>query len=169
MISPLRLDFSYTDFWNEYVSKAAAETDMILNAGCYDPRYYHAPRNADEQITGPGGYLKYSLVIPAGSWILGYWHQSTTGFGASPTFVVMITDVGLNHKWYTTPMPEALLAGSLTNGLSLLNKPYPVVAPGVFLVEFWNNNAATNRCQLTFAVAEVKPELVERGKGAPQA
>lgn len=166
MISPLRLDFEYTDFWTEYQSKATAETDMILAAGCYVPRYYHAPRNADEQITGPGGYLKYSLVIPAGSWILGYWHKAITGFGANPAFLVNITDVGLNHKWFTTPLPEYLFSSNLSN-VSLLNKPYPVVAPGVFLVEFWQNNNSTNRCQLTFAVAEVAPELVGQGKGAP--
>lgn len=167
MINPLRLDFEYTDFWSEYTSKAVAETDAILRAGCYVPRYYHAPRNGDEQIAGPGGNLKYSLLIPAGSWILGFWHLQTTAFNSSPTFLAQITDVGLNHKWYTIPQPEAFFASELNN-ISFLNKPYPVIAPGVFLVEFWQNNNSTNRCQLTFAVAEVNPDLIQKGKGAPQ-
>lgn len=154
MINPFRLNQQYRDFWTSYDSFAAAQIDPILEAGCYSVRWYHAPRNADELIQGPGGYLKYSLVIPAGSWILGYWHTVTTGFGANPSFLVMITDVGLNYKFFTSPLPERFFDSNGRNEPSLENTPYPVVDPGTFLVEFWQNNNALNRCQLTFAVAE---------------
>lgn len=158
MINPFRLDQQYRDFWSSYDSFAASEIDAILNSGCYAPRLYHAPRNADELITGPAGYLKYSLVITPGSWILGYRHLATTGFMANPTFLVMITDVALNHKWYSTPLPEKFLDANGANEPSLLVKPYPVVDPGTFFIEFWQNNATTNRCQITLVVAEPVPD-----------
>lgn len=162
MISPLRFDTNYRDFWSEYNSMAAAEYDRIAAAGCYAPRYYHAPRNSEELILGPGGYLKYSLVIPGGSWILGYYHTTSTGAGANPSFLVQITDIGLNHRFFSTPVPEKFLSNALlTTYPSLLCKPYPVVDPGSFLVEFYQPNATTNRCQLTFLVAEVDPLLVK--------
>jgi hypothetical protein len=164
MINPIRLSYRYRDFWGVYDSWAAAQIDDVLNAGCYAPRYYHAPRNSDELITGPGGYLKYSLVIQPGSWILGYWHKAITTTGTTPSFLVQITDLGLNHKWFTTPLPEFFFgmpdgpANNITpTGPSLLAGPYPVVEPGTFLVEFWQPNNSTNRCQLTFAVAEPVP------------
>lgn len=176
MINPVRLGFHYRDFWNAYDSWAAAQIDEILNAGCYQPRYYHAPRNADENIAGPG-YLKYNLSIPPGSWILGYWHFNRSSSASPPFFMAMITDLGLNHKWFTTPMPEyffdnhgqlgtVTVTGTYPRGPSLLAAPYPVVAPGQFLVEFWQPNAATNRCQLTFAVAEPVPPDVDDKKVA---
>ena len=165
MISSLRLPAQYRDYWSEYYSMAAAECDKILAAGCYAPRYYHAPRNADELIQGPGGYLKYSLVIPAGSWILGFYRAATGSVG----FLFNLTDVGLNHKFFSTPVPDTFF-DSLKTGLgaqigplppSLFCKPYPVVDPGSFLVEFWQNNNANLRCQMTFLVAEVDPLLVK--------
>ena len=170
MLNPLRLDVNYRDWWQHYTSFAAAQVDDILNSGCYAPRYYHAPRNPDELITGPNGYLKYSLVITPGSWIVGYWHRGTTAANAVPSFLVMITDLALNHRWFTTPISEeffdqaAPLLANLNNhqpaGPSMLCAPYPVVDPGSFLVEFWQPNNATNRCQLTFAVAEPIPSEV---------
>jgi len=159
MTNPLRNNLFYRDFWGHISAVVVERLDPILQAGCYVPRYYHAPSNDLELIAGPNGYLRYSLAIPAGAWIYGIWHSPNTGAFASPTFWFQCTDVGLSHKLFSNPIPEKYLAANQTDYAFLLDYPYPVVAPGVFLCEFWQPNAATNQCQVTFGVAEVAPDL----------
>jgi hypothetical protein len=159
-ISPFRLHQQYRDFWGEPQPYAIAEIDSILESGCYRPRWYHAPDTIKEAVgIAPNGYLQYVLSIPAGSFILGWSHLS---FNA---MVVQITDVRLEHKFFSQPVPEWYFAqpglgtDTLTKQLRALVKPYPVVPPGQFMVEFWNQSAVQNtRAQITLFVAELDPD-----------
>lgn len=166
MINPMRNSIQYREQWGDMSAIVVDRLDAILKAGCYVPRYYRAPSNDLEQLAGPNGYLRYSLAIPPGSWIYGVWRSPTTGFAAAPTFWVQITDVGLNHKLFSNPIPEKFLGANQTDYAFLFDYPYPVVAPGVFLCEFWNPNNATNQVEVTFGVAQVDPDTLEIEKVA---
>lgn len=101
---------------------------------------------------------------------------STPVINAPPNasgFTCQITDQSIDHKWFSRPVPEAYFINDNLLGPStgfppypdntlgftfpsfprLLPVPYPVVPPGQFIVEFWNQLDTLNTdCQLTFLV-----------------
>lgn len=183
-ISPLRLASNYRDYYGDAHAKLAELIDPILGAGCYVPRIIHAPDSPAELAGVPGGgFLDYGLVIPTGSWILGFQHCYTSAPSANTTdppvtssFRFQITDVERQYKFFRNPVPEAyllndiptsnavsVLTGLLTvlnPSLRLLPAPYPVAPPGLFKLEFWNMLATVNTgVRLSLLVAEPDPDL----------
>jgi len=155
-INTQRLLRGYRDFWGEYNPLAIARLDKLCNLDCFVPRFFHAPRNAAESMAG-NSYLTYNLKIPPGSWI--WCFDSLT----VSNMVLQITDIGLNHKWFSSPVPSNLLQSSATADGPRPNyfpAPYPVVDPGVFVVEIWNTSPDTNRCQVTLAAVVPKDACV---------
>lgn len=69
-------------------------------------------------------------------------------------YVVQITDLALDHRFFSNPLRDDYLAGRP----ALLECPYPVVVPGNFLVEFWNASETQDvTAQLVFIVNEPVP------------
>lgn len=151
----LALDFQFRDFPNEYLPMIEEQWLAIEQRGCYVPRYYHAPASNQQTLTAANPYLRYTLEIPAGSFILGLKHNLATGF------VLKITDIGLNHSFFSDPVPDSyLLAGATPtvnpgqNGY-YFPKPYPVISPGRFICEFFNTLQEDVNAEIVFQVAEV--------------
>ena len=156
-LNPLLLEDDYRDVWGAFDTAAIRNLRKLdLSQCCYEPRYYVAPDFSRQRLAADAT-LEYLLSVPAGSFIYGLRH---TGGGAS--FLVQITDVGLNRKMFSHPVPDDFFAqgaGFLGGRGSwqpwFLPEIYPVIAPGQFLVEFYNTSGATSRIALTFCVAEV--------------
>lgn len=181
----LRLSPLYRDYWGEQMAAYTRRLDGFAKLGCYVPRFYHTPDSGSQFAGIPGnGYATYLLALPLGSFILGFLHTTSSApdsaIGlpvlASPPnpsgFTCQITDLSLDHKWFSRPAEEAWfindnLVGSNTfapypsnmQGYTfpsfprLLPVPYPVVPPGQFQVEFWNSLDEVNTdCQMTFLV-----------------
>lgn len=180
----MRLSPIFRDYWGEQVARFVERTDVFCKAGCFVPRFYHAP-SSDDQFVGVAarGYIPYVLALPIGSYVLGFLHTTSSapgapGFAPAPPnpsgFTCQITDLSVNHKWFTRPMPEAWFINDFfapggnntyppyplnTQGYTwpnfprLLAVPYPIVPPGRLKVEFWNSLASVNTdVQMTFLV-----------------
>ncbi len=147
-----QLDSTYADYWGEYLPFALENWPWIAKAGCYHPRWYQAPTNALQSM-GVGAYSSFALQIPSGCLILEIMHRNQEG--ATGAFTCQITDTALGHQWFGQPVPDTLFNKRPNvegrNGY-VLPKPYPVIAPGNFLVERWCTTAGI--CELLFAVAQ---------------
>jgi len=156
-LNPCLLEDDYRDVWGAFDAAAIRNLEKLARSRCcYEPRYYVAPDFSRQRLTAEQ-VLETVMVIPAGSFITGIRHA---GGGAS--FLFQVTDVGLNRKWFSHPIPDDFVAqgAGLGGGRDswqqwFLPELYPVISPGEVLVEFWNTSGATNRIALIFAVAEV--------------
>jgi len=182
-INPLRLASDYRDFPGDPHARFTRAIDRILNAGCYVPRYVHAPDQATENAGVDGSAaIEYTVTIKPGSFILGFLHSYTSSPSANTTdapvtssFTFRITDLARNYLLCAKPLPEtwllndqpgtnpeAVIGGGPGGGLyvvnpsvRLLTRPYPVAPPGAFLIEFWNQLTTVNTdVRLTMLVAE---------------
>lgn len=192
----LRLSPLFRDYFGEQQARFTERLDAFCKSGCYVPRFYHTP-DSESQLVGipSNGYKTYLLALPPGSFILGFLHTTSSApHSSGPSeltvpnvppnasgFTVQITDLAIDHKWFSKPVEEAwfindnLLGPSVNNfppypnntlGFTnpsfprLLPVPYPVVEPGQFQVEFWNqlsqfddeSTGINTDCQLSFLV-----------------
>lgn len=178
-ISPLRLAPDYRDFFGRAHEHLCEMIDSIVNADCYRFRIFHAPDSTSENAGVPTlGYVEYALLLPPGSFLLGFLHSSTfnvtdaTSPPVASSFRVQITDVQRNYKFFQKPVPDAFFLNDIVStdpdgafagenlyvlnpSTRLLMAPYPVVPPAQFKVEFWNILSELNQfIQLDFVVAE---------------
>lgn len=163
-IKPLRLRENYRDYYGDAHACLAEAFDRLQDAGCYEPRVFHAPDTQTENAGLPvDGYLEYMLALPPGSFIVGFMHGCASlaqPFSdiAPPVsgFTLQITDIDRDYKLFAKPVPETYLLQdrpaeniltfnspfnappSLLQAPRLLPAPYPVAPPGIFRVEFWN-------------------------------
>lgn len=151
-LSPFHLNQYTREVWSEYDAYVLAQLEPAFNSGCYRPKIYKAPDITQEEIPD-GDYVQAGLKIQPGSLILGFNFPSDFN---DTQIQVQITDVGLDHKWYSEPVPWYLLSNGRTDMPSLLNAPYPVVPSGLFLVEFWNVSGEEFRTQLQLIVMDPK-------------
>lgn len=196
----LRLSPLFTNYWGDQQARYTERLDGFPKAGCFVPRFFHSP-DSESQLLGipANGYKTYLLALPLGSFILGYLHTTSSApASAGPAdvpvpnappnasgFTCQITDVAIDHKWFSRPAPEAFfindnLLGASGGGLPpypyntlgftfpsfprLLPIPYPVVPPGQFIIEFWNQlDQANTDCQMTFLV--LVPDTVNQNAG----
>jgi len=166
-IKPLRLRETYRDYYGDAHAALAEMFDRIQDAGCYEPRIFHAPdtqsENAGLQVDG---YLEYVMALPPGSFIVGFLHACTSlvqpNLDQAPVvsgFTFQLTDVDRDYRLFAKPVPEVYLLQDRPSVLAafaddpsgppvllpaprLLPAPYPVTPPGVFRVEFWNQAPA---------------------------
>lgn len=168
-IKPLRLREDYRDYYGDAHACLAEMYDRLQDAGCYEPRVFHAPDTATENAGLPvDGYLEYMLALPPGAFIVGFLHGCpglaqpfSDSSPAVTSFTVQITDVERDYKLFGKPVPETFLfpdhpspgANQFSfapnsgppiqlNVPRLLTAPYPVAPPGVFRIEFWNQAPA---------------------------
>jgi hypothetical protein len=128
-------------------------------------RIYSAPQIEDRLIP-VGGYVRSSLAVTPGAFILGIMAGAE-----GQQFVFQVTDVALNHRWFSEPVPNVFFAkpslflqpgGHLSQLPWLFEAEYPVPqGSGLFLFEFWNAfldasvpNAAPQLAEIDLLVAE---------------
>jgi hypothetical protein len=150
MIYTPELYHRYRDFWGEYLPPLIDQLGPLYDSECHVLRFYNCPQNAQQNIVAPG-YLKTTLNFPPGSFIVSIQHDEAAV--GTPPFMLQITDVAADYKWFSNPIPDTFLQKNEGIG-ALLQRPYPIAAPGIIAVEFWNNGTTQN-CTLTLGVAEL--------------
>ena len=155
-LNPLTLETEYRDWWPQYAPNQIALMEGINRSGCYVPRFFVAPSggNLVQNPVAAGQYVNFVLEIPPGSFIYGFFHGATIGYS------LQISDLGLTYKWFNTPIPDSILVSD-PDQCYLLPAPYPVMAPGTFLFEFWNTSGGDALLSLTLGVAVPVNELYQ--------
>ena len=154
-ISPLSLDALTRDPWGSYDAAAIRQLASLADEACYRPKIYKSPDISQELLaaSGPGTYVQHGLRITPGALILGFLFPSNF---VQQEVNVQITDIGLDHKWFSEPVPWYFLSNGKPFMPNLLRSAYPVVDPGLLLCEFWNVSGSQFRTQLRFLALEPK-------------
>jgi hypothetical protein len=169
-ISPLSLNPFTRDLWAEFDASAAAQLAALASDPCYTIKFYKAPAD-NQELLPANAYAAYGLKITPGSLIFGFYlpciYNVVTPAASVPlAFTVQITDVDLEHKWFTEPKsslflanakptyitPAAVPGGSFPN---LLTAPYPVVGRGAFKIDIQDTSGTQQRIELVIGVLEV--------------
>ena len=169
-ISPLSLNPLTRDLWGEFDASAIAQLAALASDPCYTMRFYKAPAD-NQELLPANGYAPYGLKVTPGSLIFGFYLPCLFNAGNPPisvplAFTVQITDVDLEHKWFTEPKSSlffanckptyqttaGVIAGSFPN---LLTAPYPVVGRGAFKIDIQDTSGTQQRVQLVIGVLEV--------------
>lgn len=172
-ISPLSLNPLTRDLWGSYDAAILAQFAPLANNPCYQQKFYKAP-NSQLELVGANQYVPYGLKITPGSIIFGFYlpmvPTTKLSDSAPGAFTVQITDVSLEHQWFSAPLASLFLsnykptyqskgfsgAGSFPN---LLTSPYPVVGTGLLMVEIQETSGSQQRIELIFGVLEVCQSL----------
>jgi hypothetical protein len=174
-ISPLSLNPLTRDLWGSFDATMIAQLAPLAADPCYSMKFYKAPADNQELLSSAaanGGYATYGLKITPGSIIFGFYlpcvvNTATPWTSVPGSFTVQITDVELEHKWFTEPISSLFLANfkptfaSLVNTNmgsfpNLLTAPYPVTGHGMFKVDIQNTSGdGSQRIELVFGVLEV--------------
>ena len=152
-LCPFHLHPYTREVWGEYDAYVLAQIEPAMYDQCYTPKIYKSPDITQEVLaaSGPGAYVSHGMKVTPGALIIGW------PFPANFEQVevnVQITDVGLDRKWFSEPTPWALLSNGKPWMPNLLRAPYPIIEPGLLLVEFWNVSGAELRVQLRFMALE---------------
>ena len=164
-ISPLSLSPLTRDLWGEFDASAIAQLGPLASDPCYRIKFYKAPAD-NQELLPANGYAAYGLKISPGSLVFGFYLPANSLTLLPPAFTVQITDVDLEHKWFTEPKSSlflsnykptylttaGVLAGSFPN---LLTSPYPVVGRGAFKVDIQDTSGTQQRIELVIGVLEV--------------
>ena len=151
-LTPLHLNQFTREVWSEYDAAAMAIIEPAIASGCYDPKIYKSP-DITQEVIAAAGYVPHGLKITPGALIIGFAFPADF---ETTEINVQITDQGLDHKWYTDPVPWYFLSNGKLDMPNLLRAPYPVVEPGVFLIEYYNISTEAFRTQLDILVLEPK-------------
>ena len=151
-LSPLYLNQYTREVWSEVDAYIMAQLEPAIREGCYEPKIYKSPDTTQEVIQS-GAHQSHGLSITPGALWIGYiWPADFV----KTEVLVQVTDVGLQHKVYSSPIPWYLIGNGKTDFPTLLTSPHPIVQPGVLLVEFWNVSGEQLRVQLQFLCLEPK-------------
>jgi hypothetical protein len=172
-ISPLSLDALTRDTWGSFDASAIAQLAPLADDPCFQLKFYKAPAD-DQESMAANAFAAYGLRITPGSIIFGFYLPCVVNAGdlvasVPPAFLVQITDVSMDHKWFDDPVASLFLAnlkptfqasydfGSLNAGSfpNLLSAPYPVTGSGLFMVEIQETSGVAQRIELVFGVLEV--------------
>lgn len=165
-ISPLSLNSLTRDLWSEFDATAIAQLAALASDPCYRIKFYKAPAD-NQELLAANGYAAYGLKISPGSLIFGFYLPCNSSTLLPLAFTVQVTDVDLEHKWFTEPKSSLFLAnykptyqttaGVLTGSFpNLLTAPYPVVGRGAFKIDIQSQSIdAPQRIELVIGVLEV--------------
>lgn len=173
-LNPLELDPSYRDWWSQFEPNTLNLLNGINSSRCYVPRYFMGPSggNKPQNVQPPGTYVNWVMQIPPGSFIWGIFMDAGEffpGTGATTGFVMQVTDKAIEHKWFSTPISSnfftyGIVGQSPSRIPYLLPSPYPVLDPGIFLLEFWStqpSGGASTNLELTVGAA-VPMEAIQK-------
>jgi hypothetical protein len=170
-MSPLSLNPLTRDLWGSFDATAIAQLAALAADPCYTMKFYKAPAD-NQELFAASGYAAYGMKVTPGSIIFGFYlpcvvNTATPWTSIPGAFTVQITDVDLEHKWFTEPISSLFLSnfkptfasivntnmGSFPN---LLTAPYPVTGHGMFKVDIQNTSGdGSQRIELVFGVLEV--------------
>jgi hypothetical protein len=151
-VNPYHLNQYTREVWSEGDAYILAQLEPAFNSGCYRPKIYKAP-DITQEVIQDGDYVQHGMKVQPGSLIIGFNFPSNF---QDTEVQVQVLDVALNHKWYSEPIPWYMISNGKTDFPCLLKRAYPVAAPGLFLVEFWNVSGEQFRTQLQFVVMDPK-------------
>lgn len=149
----LRLSPLYHDYFGEQQAAFTKMLDGFAEAGCYVPRFYHAPDSGSQFLgVAPSGYKTYLMALPVGSFILGFLHTTSSApdsagaTSAGPQvinvppnasgFSCQITDLSIDHKLFSRPAPEAWFINDNLLSASTGAPPYPANTKGFTFPSF---------------------------------
>ncbi len=156
-LSPLYLQQFTREVWSEYDAYVMAQLEPAIRDGCYEPKVYKSPDITQELISA-NGYQAHGLSLTPGALFLGFIYPLTSPTASDFTKVnIQIEDVGLQHKFFSGPIPWYMLSNMKLGMPNLICVPHPIVQPGRLMVEFWNVTAEELRTQLQYIVLEPKP------------
>jgi len=164
-ISPLHLNPLTRDLWGSFDASAIAQLAPLASDPCYSIKFYKAPAD-NQELLAPNAYAAYGLKVSPGSIIFGFYLPVDSQSLLPPLFTVQITDVDLEHKWFTEPIASLFLANSKFTFMTpagapagsfpnLLTAPHPVTGRGFLKVDIQNQNAEQQRVELVLGVFEV--------------
>lgn len=153
MITSLTLPVTWRDWWGMYRPAAVAQFGQLAQSGCHRPRYALLPADQTIAIVPPGKRIEYGFRLKPGSVIWGF-------YAASQSFLVQLTDVQFNHRFFQEPFDLTLLAPPAPPTDPALSWmplpcPHPVTGDGLFVFEAWNTSGGASRVSLVLGVAEV--------------
>lgn len=134
MINPLSLNPWTRDNYGEYDALAIALLGEVAFEDCFQPKIYRVP-DLTQEVLPQQQYIESTVRITPGSIIYAFYNPQVT---VAPTYAVQMTDVSLNRKLFSDPVPALFLANPLKFDMPNLIPPYPVTGSGLFAVEFWN-------------------------------
>jgi hypothetical protein len=158
MVTPLQIDSYTRDLWGEFDPLAIAELSPVAYDSCYRPKIIVGLDSEAQTVPGDG-YSQAVIKIVPGSLIVGFLFGNNylnsgdeeSSSASSGEFNIQITDLELNHQFFSEPVSQGFLAnvqGVATqftdnvNYPNLLSSPYPVTGKGRFLFEVWNQQDA---------------------------
>ncbi|HZT36617.1 MAG TPA: hypothetical protein VFA28_01875 [Bryobacteraceae bacterium] len=148
----------YNQFRNPYHRRALIALEPLRKALGYEPRHEVIPNQQDAVIAKQGVY-DHRVTVPAGTWLWGLAGTSQQPEG----FSVHITDFATKATLWSGPINYVNLTGQgsvtvqdptganvqIATPLHLLNKPRPIIEPGLLNVQVVNLSATnTNKIQL---------------------
>lgn len=151
-LSPLYLNQFTREVWSEHDALVMAQLEPALREGCYDIKVYKSP-DITQEVLADQGYIAHGLSITPGSLLVGYIFPADFDF---TEVAIQITDVSLDHKFFSGPIPWYMLSNGRLDMPNLLPVPHPVVGSGRFMVELWNVSGGSMRVQIMFLVLEPK-------------
>lgn len=151
-LSPLHLNQYTREVSSEYDAYVLAQLEPALLSGCYDPKIYKSP-DITQEVIPASGYVQHGLKVSPGALIIGFNFPSLF---QGTQIQIQITDTGLDHKWFSDPIPWILVSNGRVDMPCLMNAPYPIVEPGLLIVEFWNVSGEQFRTQLQLIALEPK-------------
>lgn len=153
------LQKEFRDYWGNFDAAAIRQLELLDRSGCcFIPRLYRVPSTAEDQVE-QGEYKRATVQITPGSWLFAIKYNDT-----APDFDCQITDTALGRTLLTIPVPASMFRNTVAASENqdprmpwFLPGLYPVVDPGVFMVEIWRRGAGdgAQRCSLLFCCAEV--------------
>jgi hypothetical protein len=168
-ISPLSLNPLTRDLWSEFDASILAQLAPLASDPCYTMKFYKAPAD-NQELLAANAYAAYGLKITPGSLIFGFYlpviYATDTPTSVPLAFTVQITDVDMEHKWFTEPKSSLFLANAKPTYLTtagvragsfpnLLTAPYPVVGRGAFKIDIQDTSGIQQRVELVIGVLEV--------------
>lgn len=137
----LRLSPMFRDYFGDQQARFTERLDGFAKAGCYVPRFYHAPDSASQFEGIPANaYKSYLLSLPIGAFVLGFLHTTSSAPNSTKPatkpvknippnasgFTCQITDLTFDHKWFSRPAEEAWFINDNLSGPSVNSfPPYP--------------------------------------------
>lgn len=148
-ITAMDLQGIVRNVWGRWDFKAIPQMMAVSDPAEFKIRWMSGPRR-DQQAASAGAYVQSQIAVKPGSFICGFSH-----FAVDERFDFQFTDLSLGREMFNMPISNLNL-GSTMHYLSEL---YPVVAPGLFRLEFWNTRTSggvliAGRVQMIVVIAE---------------
>lgn len=147
-----QLEPTYRDYWARPLPILLETARPVLESECHVLRYFQTPDDRQANLVA-GDYRQVTLALEPGSFVLGFQQKNSGGLN----FLLQLTDQATGHQLFNQPMPTQYLYRDQT---FFLPCPFPVLSPGILLVEVWAQQ--TGECSIVMVVAELDAEYAKK-------